>query len=151
MLNCTQQGLPNKFWISKSHIPTVVISSVTHLSHLLSLHYLLSQHLHTGCHGETRPLENLFGKMPATSIRHKSVGFFLVLKKALLWLFENLPLCLKYLANKRRCHWRVCVHIHKHIWDMHTVLTAEVQLFFYFIKPLIYSFQSIIQAGKKRC
>lgn len=118
MLNCKQQGLPNMFLISKFHIPTVVISSVTHLSHLLSLHYLLSQHLHIGCHGETRPLENLFGKMPATSIRHKSLGFFLLLKKALLWLFENLQFCLIYLANKRRCHWCVCVHtyIHTHIY-----------------------------------
>lgn len=34
----------------------------THLSHLLSLHYLLSQHLHIGCHGEARSLENLFEK-----------------------------------------------------------------------------------------
>lgn len=77
MLNCKQQGLPNMCFISKAHIPTVVISSVTHLSHLLSLHYLLSQHLHIGCHGEARSLENLFEKMPATSIRHK-VRFFII-------------------------------------------------------------------------
>lgn len=42
---------------------------VTHLSHLLS------QHLHIGCHGEARPLENLFEKTPATSIRHNSYVF----------------------------------------------------------------------------
>lgn len=120
MLNCKQQGFPNMFFISKSHIPTVAISSVTHLSHLLSLHYLLSQHLHVGCHGETRSLENLFEKMPATSIRQESYFFFLLLKKALIWLFDNLQYCLTYLKNKKICHGCVYVCAHIHVQYMHT-------------------------------
>lgn len=74
--------LPNMIFISKTQIPTVVILSVTHLSHPLSLHYLLSQHLHIGCHGETRSLENLFEKMPATSIRHKIRFIIIIIKES---------------------------------------------------------------------
>lgn len=70
MINCKQQ--------QQSY---TVVSSVTHLSHLLSLHYLLSQHLHIGCHCEARSLENLFEKDASNFHQAQTLGLFLTTKE----------------------------------------------------------------------
>lgn len=115
MLNCKQQGLPNMFLISKSHI--------TNCCDII-------------CHSPQPPAESPLPAEPAPpywlpwwnkTIREpvrkdasnfhqaQKFGFFLVVKKALLWLFEILQFCLIYRANNRRCHWRVCTHTYTHI------------------------------------